>query len=115
MRNLLLLVAMVSLGLPGFSSAQESRSKTPKAIEVQVTKDGFVPAQVEVAAGKPVTIVFRRTTDVTCATEAVFPSLKRRVKLPLNQPVRVTLQPRSGQSIAFACGMGMYSGKVVVR
>lgn len=115
MRKLLYLTVMVALCLPGFSSANEGHSKTPRAIEVQVTKDGFVPAQVEVVAGKPVTIVFRRTTDETCAREAVFPSLKRRVELPLNKPVRVTLQPRSGQTIAFACGMGMYSGKVVVR
>ena len=115
MRKLLYLAAMVALCLPASSSAHEGHSKTQKTIEVQVTKEGFVPAQVEVAAGKPVTIVFRRTTDETCATEAVFPSLKRRVKLPLNKPVRVTLQPSSGQNIAFACGMGMYSGKVVVR
>ncbi len=115
MRKLIYLIAVVALCLPAWASAHEGHPKTPKTIEVQVTKDGFVPSQIEVAAGKPVTIVFRRTTDETCATEAVFPSLKRRVKLPLNKPVRVTLQPRSGQSIAFACGMGMYSGKVVVR
>lgn len=115
MRKLRYLVAMLALCQPAFASADEGHSKASKTIEVQVTKEGFVPSQVEVAGGKPVTIVFRRTTDETCATEAVFPSLKRRVKLPLNKPVRVTLQPRSGQSIAFACGMGMYSGKVVVR
>ena len=115
MRKLLCLMAMVALYFPAVASAHEGHPQAQKTIEVQVTKEGFVPSQIEVAAGKPVTIAFRRTTDETCATEAVFPSLKRRVKLPLNTPVRVTLQPRSGQSIAFACGMGMYSGKVVVR
>lgn len=115
MRKLLSVIAVVALCLPLWANAHDGHPKAPKAIEVQITKEGFVPSQVEVAGGKPVTIVFRRTTDETCATEAVFPSLKRRVKLPLNQPVRVSLQPRSGQSIAFACGMGMYTGKVVVR
>lgn len=115
MRTLMFLTAVVAVSLPAFASAHEGHAKTQKVVEIQVTEDGFVPSKVEAVAGKPLTLVFTRKTDRTCATEAVFPSLKRRVALPLNRSVRITVRPRSGQPIEFACGMGMYSGKVVAR
>lgn len=115
MRKLMFLTAIVAVCLPMFTSPREGHAKTQAVVEIQVTEDGFVPSKVEAAGGKPLTLVFTRRTDQTCATEAVFPSLKRRVALPLNRPVRITVRPRSGQPIEFACGMGMYSGKIVAR
>ena len=109
-------VAFLAL-LPGlvFAHAGHGGAMTERPIEIRVTEEGFVPAKVVVPAGRPVTVVFRRTTERTCATEVVFPALRRRVALPLDRPVHVTLRPRSNRSIEFACGMGMYSGKIVGR
>ena len=108
-------MAIIAL-LPALALAHDSPHKQKnRVIEIRVTEEGFVPARVEARAGQPVTLVFRRTTEHTCATEAVFPSLGRTLALPLNKSVRTTLRPRSKGTIEFACGMGMYTGQVVVR
>lgn len=117
MRRSLIAIVLAAALVPGLAIAHEGRATTERdsLVEIRATEHGFVPATVEVPAGRAVTLVFRRTTDRTCAREAVFPALKRTVQLPLNRPVRVTVRPRAGHPIAFACGMGMYSGQVVVR
>jgi plastocyanin domain-containing protein len=43
------------------------------------------------------------------------PSLKIKRALPLNQPVDVEFTPEESGDIAFACGMGMFSGTPVVQ
>ena len=56
-----------------------------------------------------------RTTDKTCGTEVVFPSLNIKRALPLNEPVVIEFTPAKSGDIAFACGMNMLHGTVVVR
>ena len=80
-----------------------------------VTEQGYEPAKVTLRAGKPVKITFLRTTDKTCATEVVFPSLKIRRALPLNQPVAIEFTPGASGEIGFVCGMNMLRGTVVVE
>ena len=88
----------------------------PTTAEVQVTEDGFVPAQVALARGKPVTLVITRTTDATCATSAVFAAPDgRRFKLPLGQPVRIELPATRPDTLRYSCSMGMYDAAVVSR
>jgi plastocyanin domain-containing protein len=66
-------------------------------------------------AGTPVRLTFVRTTDKTCATEVVFPSLNIRRPLPLNQPVAVEFTPKVSGEIGFVCGMNMLRGTVVIQ
>ena len=68
-----------------------------------------------VPAGRTVDLVFTRTAEDTCATEVVIPALKVRKPLPLGKAVVVTLPPQPAGEIAFACGMSMLRGTVVVR
>ena len=82
--------------------------------KVLVSEKGFEPAKLTVRAGQPVRITFIRTTDKTCATEIVFPSLDIRRALPLNQPVAIEFTPRA-REVAFVCGMNMLHGTVVVE
>jgi plastocyanin domain-containing protein len=56
-----------------------------------------------------------RTTDETCGTDVVFPSLNITRPLPLNEPVVIEFTPAETGEIAFACGMNMLSGTVVVE
>jgi plastocyanin domain-containing protein len=70
---------------------------------------------VTLRAGTPARITFRRTTDKTCGTEVVFPSLDITGALPLNQPVQIEFTPAKAGDIAFACGMNMLRGTVVVE
>jgi Cu+-exporting ATPase len=50
-----------------------------------------------------------------CGTEVVFPSLNIRRALPLNEPVVIEFTPQKLGDIAFACGMNMLHGTVIVQ
>jgi plastocyanin len=86
-----------------------------KAIEIQVTGEGFVPASIKVRKGQKVRLVVTRRTDRTCATEIVIRDQGINRKLPLNQPVTVEFTPVKSGQIRYACGMDMISGVIVVE
>jgi RND family efflux transporter MFP subunit len=83
--------------------------------KILVTEQGYEPAKWTVRAGTPVKITFVRTTDKTCGTEVVIPSLNIRRTLPLNQPVAIEFTPRASGDIGFMCGMNMLRGTIVVE
>ena len=118
MRNtiLSLLVLLAALAFGGCSQGAEAQTGGAGGGRVTVTidGDGYHPARIEAQAGKPLAITFRRTTDRTCGTAVVFPSLNIRRDLPLNEDVVVRVTPPAG-TLAFSCGMGMYHGSVVAR
>jgi plastocyanin len=101
-------------GGPASMAGMPDGRDQPATVLVTVTDKGFEPARVSVQAGQPARITFRRTTDDTCATEVVFPSLKIRRALPLHEDVEIELTPAAGE-IAFVCGMDMLRGTVVVQ
>jgi plastocyanin domain-containing protein len=80
-----------------------------------VSAQGYEPAKVTLRGGVPARLTFLRTTDETCGAEVVFPSLNIKRALPLNQPVQIELTPPTTGEIAFACGMNMLHGSVVVQ
>jgi plastocyanin domain-containing protein len=80
-----------------------------------VNAQGFEPAKIALRAGVPARLTFIRTTDKTCGTEVVFPSLDLKRSLPLNEPVVIEFTPAKSGEIAFACGMNMLRGTVVVQ
>lgn len=92
-----------------------ARTSASQAVEIAITKDGFVPGTVTVKAGEPIDLIFVRKTDDTCAKEVVVPSVNARQALPLNQKVVIRLPAAKGGPVAFACGMNMLKGAVVVK
>ena len=86
------------------------------ATEVKVSVDdkGYHPAEVGAPAGKPVRLVFTRTSDAGCGQQLAFPEQKIRKDLPLNEPVAVDLTMPASGKVRFTCGMAMYEGAVVV-
>lgn len=123
--SLLLLVAALGGCAPAPPAEQaetttgEAPAPAPAAGEarvVQVTVDGqgFHPDRIAATAGEPVTLAITRTTDETCGTEIVMPALSIERKLPLNERVEITLTPQEKGEIAFACGMDMLKGTIVV-
>jgi len=90
------------------------RADTQNA-KIVVNERGFEPAKVALRAGTPARLTFLRTTDKTCGTEVVFPSLDIKRALPLNEPVVIEFTPAAAGEIAFACGMNMLRGAVVVH
>jgi plastocyanin domain-containing protein len=84
-------------------------------VQLEVTKEGFVPSQVTVKAGKPVKLVVTRRTDRTCATEIVMKDFGVKEELPLEKPVTVSITPRKAGSYRYACGMDMIAGVLKVE
>jgi plastocyanin domain-containing protein len=80
-----------------------------------VTEQGYEPNKLSLRAGVPARVTFVRTTDKTCGTEVVFPSLNIKRALPLNQPVEIDFTATKGGEITFVCGMNMLKGIVVVE
>ena len=100
---------------PATSSIQGDAQAKTQSAKIVVNEQGFEPAKVALRAGTPARLTFVRTTDKTCATEVVFPSLKIKRGLPLNEPVQIEFMPAKTGEIAFACGMGMLRGTIVVQ
>jgi plastocyanin domain-containing protein len=84
------------------------------AIAIEANEKGFTPSSVSVKAGAAATLVFKRTTDETCATKVVFPEIGVSKDLPLNTPVTVEIPAGAARTLTFQCGMGMFKGKVVI-
>jgi membrane fusion protein, heavy metal efflux system len=97
---------------PASSSNSNEAVQTAKVV---VNEQGYEPAKVTLRAGTPARITFVRTTDKTCGTEVVFPSLNIKRALPLNEPVVIEFTPAKSGDVAFACGMNRLHGTVVVR
>jgi RND family efflux transporter MFP subunit len=108
----------LGLGAPApvpASAAAPTPAAPEQTARITVTKDGFSPATLRLKAGTPAKLTFVRTSNETCATEVVFPSLKITRALPLDQAVVVELTPATGGEIAFTCGMAMLKGAIVVE
>lgn len=99
---------------PPPSESQSAVTAVPAMpVRVEVTSDGFQPNRVNLEGGRQ--LVFRRTSESTCATAVVFPELGIEKQLPLNADVAIDLPASASGEIGFQCGMGMYKSKVVVR
>jgi RND family efflux transporter MFP subunit len=107
--------ARTSSGTAG--STSDARPSVPQVqdVRVTVTEASFDPQRITLRAGVPARITFTRTSDKTCATAVVFESLNIRRELPLNVPVSIEFTPDKAGEIAFACGMNMLHGTVVVQ
>jgi cobalt-zinc-cadmium efflux system membrane fusion protein len=100
---------------PDAPSAASADGTRPQTATITVTKDGFTPATVTLRAGVPARLTFVRTSNETCATQVVVPSLKIERPLPLNTPVVVELAAAKAGTIEFACGMDMLKGAIVIE
>ena len=114
------------LGLrPASTAAPANATPTPagrgrgnegaQTAKVIVSERGYEPAQLTLRAGTRARVTFVRTTDKTCGTAVVFPSLKITRALPLNEPIVIEFTPQKSGEIAFSCGMNMLHGTIVVQ
>jgi hypothetical protein len=86
-----------------------------RKVEVAVTKDGFVPAEIPAKKGEVLNLVVTRKVERTCATELVQKEQGVFAPLPLEKPVTVTLKaPQDGQ-LKFSCAHGHIAANIVTQ
>jgi hypothetical protein len=119
-------LSLAALALPVAFGCSKANGDTPDAkpapvvattpkLAVKADEHGFTPSSVTVKKGQPLTLVFTRTTDETCATKVVFPDLKIEKDLPKDTPVAIEVPTGEARTLTFQCGMGMYKSKVVIQ
>ncbi|MGH7730811.1 MAG: cupredoxin domain-containing protein [Candidatus Eiseniibacteriota bacterium] len=83
--------------------------------EVRITvRGGYDPARIEVRAGRPVRLVFRREEVEGCSNTVLIPEWGIAHHLPANEDTLVEFTPRTPGEYPFTCGMGMMRGSIVV-
>src|SRR6476620_6949354 len=88
------LLVPLALAFVGPAAADNAAPKPAARIEISVTQAGFNPDKVSVPAKKPVTLVFTRKTEATCAKSVVLTmddGKKIERALPLDKPVELAV------------------------
>jgi cobalt-zinc-cadmium efflux system membrane fusion protein len=96
-------------------TSREGADPRVQHVKIVVNEQGYEPAKITLRAGVPARLTFLRTTNKTCGTEVVFPSLNIKRALPMNEPAVIEFTAAKSGDIAFACGMNMLHGTVVVQ
>jgi sulfite exporter TauE/SafE len=83
-----------------------------QTVLITATSDGYSPETTHARAGVPTTVVIRSDDAQGCIRAFTVPDLGIQKILPVNGESRIdvgTLQPGT---LAYACGMGMYTGTI---
>jgi len=100
--------------VPSTAPVAAAPAPAPKRLELAVTTDGFVPANLTVKANQPVTLAVTRKTDETCATELLIEGTSIKAELPLDKTVEVAWTPTKTGKVKFGCAMDMMIGGVLL-
>ncbi|MDB4961598.1 MAG: Lead, cadmium, zinc and mercury transporting ATPase [Myxococcales bacterium] len=125
--SVMVAVSVLVLGAGACSKDEKAAKKAPPAatvttgtvgsdgvrkIAIEAGKDGYVPDTIPGKPGEKLILSFTRTLEGECLAELKAPDGKL-VALPMGTPVDVAVTvPETGE-VKFACGMDMYSGKIV--
>src|SRR4029450_12333149 len=74
---------------PGSGASGSAAGVGGQPGRITVGEQGYEPSRVNLKSGVPARLTFLRTTDKTCGTAVVFPSLHIRRALPLHDAVYI--------------------------
>src|SRR5215475_6280708 len=109
--------AMAGLGWfffgPRKANVAELRGGVQRA--TVTVKGGYSPEVLRVRQGVPVELTFDRQETGDCTSRVVFPDFKVSASLPAHQLTTIRLDPAEAGEFAFACGMNMIHGSLLVE
>lgn len=120
------LVLLVGVGA-GCSKKKKKKGKkqeeivavSPKNVKdfvnIEVDDDGFHPDRIPAQKGRPITLIFTRTDEDTCATHVVISEENIRKELPVDKPVTIPILPGRTGNIHFSCPAGKFGGEIQVQ
>jgi Cu+-exporting ATPase len=80
-----------------------------------VVQGAYAPNIIRARQGVPLQITFDRREGGECTSQVVFPDLRKAFDLPAFAKTTVTLNPDRAGEFAFACGMNMVHGTLIVE
>jgi sulfite exporter TauE/SafE len=106
---------LTSLNAPASAEAlAQNASLTPGNYVVTAKDDGYYPAVLHLAAGKPVVLTWVSKNLYSCARSIVVPALNYEKILPNTGEVPLAIPAQDkGTIIRYSCSMGMYTGQLV--
>lgn len=102
----------------GTSRATATPVPGARRIQITVTDVGFAPERIQIRHGEPVTLVFTRKSEKTCAVDVHFAlpdGTRIDEELPLGKPVEIPIEIDRAGDITYACGMDMNHGTIEVE
>src|SRR5262245_56989567 len=89
------------------------RADGSRQVAVAVKTAGYDPATIQAKPNEKLVLVFTRVEDTECGAQVKVENGKL-YDLPMNQPVEIPVTVPASGKVAFACGMDMMSGVIVV-
>jgi sulfite exporter TauE/SafE len=86
-----------------------------QTVIVTAKTGAYSPANLEVRAGLPTTLVVRAKKANGCVRAFVLPSRNKQVILPVNGDTAIDLGTLKPGRLDYSCGMGMYTGTLTIR
>ncbi|WP_127849951.1 cupredoxin domain-containing protein [Lacticaseibacillus hulanensis] len=123
MAKLIVLIAGVALigfiiwwffGNHAVDSEAASVEGNQQTVAVTV-KGGYSPEVIELKRGVPATLNFTRLDSSSCLDHVVFPDFGVNQELPQNQTESIAIDTSKPGEYAWACGMDMFHGKLIVK
>lgn len=101
---------------PIIHGAERARRSSDGTQEARVVVDrGYRPSRIELDAGVPTVLRFDRREDDACTEMLVSELWPSAHRLAAHGETLVRFTPQRPGRYAFTCGLGMYSGELVVR
>lgn len=99
-----------------FGPKEGKRAETEAGMqEITIRVEGtYQPDRIQVQAGIPVRLKFDRQETTGCSERVVFPDFQINRELPAFQTTTIEFTPDRPGTYAFACGMNMYRGQLLV-
>lgn len=80
-----------------------------------VVKGGYEPEVLYLKQGVPAEVTFKMEDKTACLSHVVFSSLGVDKDLSKEKLAKIQIPTDKAGEIDYACGMGMFHGKIVVR
>lgn len=107
-------LAQTVFGGPPADASTVSTQDGQQLAVITARTGSYSPENLEIRAGVPTTLLVRSDDARGCVRSFVIPSRDIETVLPVKGDTRIDLGVLRPGSLRFACGMGMYTGKLTI-
>ncbi len=117
---LVLILAAFTVAVASLARARPSTGRARRlddgTQDARVVVDrGYAPSRIDLEAGVPATLRFERREDDPCTEMLVSELWPSAHRLVAHGETAIRFTPQRPGRFVFTCGMGMYSGELVVH